>query len=292
MPLASSELILNADQSVYHLNLRKEDLADTVILVGDPDRVSKISQHFDTIEIKKSKREFITHTGISSGRRISVVSTGIGTDNIDIVLNELDALVNIDFESREPKQDLKQLQLIRLGTSGAIQPDIPVDAFLLSDYAIGFDGLLHYYQSEKVQLPDIQYSFLEHSGWPVMRSVPYVVAADQSLNNKLFSENLLWGFTATNAGFYGPQGRVLRLQEDDPEMQEKITAFRYKDLRITNMEMETAGIFGLAALMGHKAASLNCILANRCNGTFSKNPGKTVDSLILYTLEKLANLPE
>jgi uridine phosphorylase len=292
MPLASSELILNADQSVYHLNLRKEDLADTVILVGDPDRVSRVSQHFDTIEIKKSKREFITHTGSYSGRRISVVSTGIGTDNIDIVLNELDAVANIDFDSREPRQDLKQLRLIRLGTSGAIQPDIPVDAFLLSDYAIGFDGLLHYYQSEKVQHPDIQYSFLEHSAWPVMRSVPYVVAADQSLNNKLFSENLLRGFTATNAGFYGPQGRVLRLQEDNPEMQEKIMAFRYKDLRITNMEMETAGIFGLAALMGHQAASLNCILANRCDGTFSKNPRKTVDSLILYTLEKLANLPE
>ena len=266
MPLASSELILNEDQSVYHLHLR-----------------------FDSIEIKKAKREFITHTGSISGMRLSVVSTGIGTDNIDIVLNELDALANIDFESREPNRILKKLRLIRIGTSGALQPGIPVDSFLISDYAIGFDGLLHYYKSEAVQHNDIQYSFLEHCSWPVMRSVPYVVAADKTLSDELFSGNILRGFTATNAGFYGPQGRVLRLAEDDPEMQDKITAFRYKGMRITNMEMETAGIFGLSALLGHAAASLNCILANRSDGSFSKDPAKAVDSLILYALEKLSD---
>ncbi len=287
MSFEASELILNEDQSIYHLNLHPEDIAETVILVGDPGRVAKISTYFDSVEIRKSKREFVTHTGWYRGKRLSVMSTGIGTDNVDIVLNELDALVNIDFRKKEVKKDLTRLNLVRLGTSGAIQPDIPVGSIVLSELAIGFDGLLQFYDSGKVQLADVQFAFLEYSGWSVLKPVPYVVRATPALCEKLNSEAVIKGFTATNSGFYGPQGRSLRLGLDDPEINQKLAAFRYKGLRITNMEMETAGIFGLAALLGHAATAVNCILANRPNGTFSKNPSGDIDRLIRYTLEKL-----
>ena len=289
MSFEASELILNKDQSIYHLNLHPQDVAETVILVGDPGRVAKISAYFDSVEIRKSKREFVTHTGWYRGKRLSVVSTGIGTDNVDIVLNELDALVNIDFRKKEVKKDLTRLNLIRLGTSGAIQPDIPVGSIVLSELAIGFDGLLQFYDSGKVQLADVQFAFLEYSGWSVLKPVPYVVRATPELCEKLNSEAVIKGFTATNSGFYGPQGRSLRLGLDDPEINQKLAAFRYKGLRITNMEMETAGIFGLAALLGHAATAVNCILANRPNGTFSQNPSGDIDRLIRYTLDKLTN---
>ena len=288
MSLKASELILNPDGSVYHLNLRPEDIAQTVILVGDPDRVPKVSRYFDHIELKKSKREFSTHTGTFKGRRLSVVSTGIGTDNIDIVLNELDALVNIDFEGRAVRKSLTNLNLIRLGTSGAIQADIPADTLVLSDLAIGFDGLLHFYESEAVQRADIQYAFLQYADWSVLKAVPYVVQADPELNELLYSENMVRGFTATHPGFYGPQGRSLRLMATDADSNQTLASFRFKNLRITNMEMETAAIFGLARLLGHKAASVNCILANRSDGTFSPDPSAAVDHMIRYTLERLA----
>jgi len=287
MPFEPSELILNKDGSIYHLNLKPEDLAPTVLLVGDPARVPMVSKYFDTLEVSKSKREFITHTGTLQGLRLSVVSTGIGTDNIDIVLNELDALASIDLQNRVIREDPQRLELIRLGTSGSLQADIPVDSLVLSDYAIGLDGLLHYYQSEQIQQADIQLAFLDQTKWSVMKAVPYVVSADMHLNERLDSDGVTRGFTATNPGFYAPQGRHLRIPPDDPDFLKRITAFRYKDLRITNMEMETAGIFGLAALMGHSAASLNCILANRASGAFSQQPTQTIDRMIRYALERL-----
>lgn len=287
MSFEPSELILNKDGSVYHLNLRPEDLAPTVLLVGDPGRVPMVSKYFDTLEVTKSKREFITHTGNLEGRRISVISTGIGTDNIDIVLNELDALVSIDLENRRLLERPGKLELIRLGTSGSLQQNIEVDSLILSDYAIGLDGLLHYYDSEWVQRADIQLAFLDQTHWSVMKAVPYVVSADMQLNERLDSDRVVRGFTVTNPGFYAPQGRRLRLELEDPQMLNRLAAFRHNDRRLTNMEMETAGIFGLAALMGHAAASLNCIIANRAQGAFSKDPTKTIDRMIGYALERL-----
>ena len=290
MPIGPSELILNADKSIYHLNLRPEDIADTVILVGDQNRVEKVSRYFDTIEVKKQRREFITHTGYLNKKRISAVSTGIGTDNIDIVLNEIDALFNIDFESRTIKKDLTQIDFVRIGTSGAIQPDIALDSFILSEYAIGFDNVLHFYNSEQIQFPDIQIAFIEHMDWSVFKSIPYVVSSDLVLAEQLFSESVIRGFTGSNVGFYGPQGRELRLSLEDEKLNAKLSSFEFKENRITNLEMETSAIYGLSALLGHRAASMNSILANRSTGEFSKKPAETIDKLIQYTLDKLTSL--
>jgi len=289
MRLGPSELILNADGSIYHLNLVPKDIATKIITVGDPDRVSDVSQYFDSIELKKGKREFITHTGTLNGKRISVISTGIGTDNIDIVLNELDALVNIDFENRFIKSRKTQLDIVRIGTSGAIQSDIEIDSFLISEYAIGFDGLLHTYRSDQVQHKTISEAFVKHTGWSTDKSVPYVVKCDESLADQLASNHIRFGLTATNIGFYGPQGRKLRLNLEDKFLNNKITSFSFDSLKITNLEMETSGIYGLSKLLGHRAVSMNCILANRVTGEFSKNPKKAVDDLIQYTLRKLTS---
>lgn len=287
MQLSASELILNADNSIYHLNLLPEDLAETIIVVGDQNRVPLVSKYFDTLELEKGKREFITHTGTLNGTRISVVSTGIGTDNIDIVMNELDALVNIDFETRTIKENKTSLDIVRIGTSGGIQPDIETDSFLLSEYAIGFDNVLHFYESEHIQHPEMQLAFIDHAAWSVFKSIPYVVESDLQLTEKLRSDSVILGFTGTNVGFYGPQGRRLRLLLEDNDLNSKLSSFEYNGMRITNLEMETSAIFGLAKLMGHRAASMNCVLANRSTGQFSKDPVKTIDSLIKYTLEKL-----
>jgi uridine phosphorylase len=287
MQLSASELILNADKSIYHLNLLPEDLAETVIVVGDQNRVPLVSKYFDTLELQKGKREFITHTGLLNGTRISVVSTGIGTDNIDIVMNELDALVNIDFGTRTIKEDKTSLDIVRIGTSGGIQPDIETDSFLLSEYAMGFDNVLHFYESEHIQYPEMQLAFIDHTDWSVYKSIPYVVESDLQLTEKLRSDKVILGFTGTNVGFYGPQGRRLRLLLEDNDLNSKLSSFEYNGMRITNLEMETSAIFGLAKLMGHRAASMNCILANRSTGEFSKDPVKTIDSLIKYTLDKL-----
>lgn len=288
MKLGPSELILNTDGGIYHLNLLPEDIAPTIITVGDPDRVSHVSKYFDSIEIKKGKREFLTHTGFLNGKRITVTSTGIGTDNIDIVLNELDALVNIDFQSRTVKTDKTKLDIIRIGTSGAIQPDIEIDTFLISEYAIGFDGLLHFYQSDNIQHKEISNAFVTHTDWATHKSKPYVVKCDETLTNQLTSNRIRFGVTATNIGFYGPQGRKLRLDLSDKELNSKLTTFEFNGMEITNLEMETSGIYGLSKLLGHRAVSMNCILANRVTGQFSKNPDKAVDELIKYTLEKLS----
>ncbi len=287
MQLSPSELILNADNSIYHLNLLPEDIANTIITVGDPDRVASVSKYFDSIEIKKGKREFHTHTGTLNGKRITVISTGIGTDNIDIVLNELDALVNIDFKTRSIKTNKTSLDIIRIGTSGAIQPEIPIDSFLVSEYAIGFDNLLHFYDSEHIQHQAIQNAFTSHTNWFKHKSTPYVVKADDSLLKKIMATNIRLGFTATNVGFYGPQGRQVRLKTQDTNLNTKLSGFSYNNLKITNLEMETSGIYGLSKLLGHRAISLNCILANRSTGDFSKNPSKAVDLLIKDTLHKL-----
>ncbi|MFS4491802.1 nucleoside phosphorylase [Maribacter sp. 2308TA10-17] len=289
MQLGPSELILNADGSIYHLNLLPQDIANTIITVGDPDRVSDVSKHFDSIEFKKGKREFLTHTGMLNGKRISVISTGIGTDNIDIVFNELDALVNIDFENRIVKSDKIQLDIVRIGTSGAIQSDVAVDSFLLSEFAMGFDGLLHTYQSDTIQHKEISKAFVQQTNWSSNKSVPYVVKCDESLAQQLLSNRIRFGTTATNIGFYGPQGRKLRLTLADESLNNKITSFEHDSIKITNLEMETSGIYGLSKLLGHRAVSMNCILANRVTGEFSKNPQKAVDDLIQYTLEKLTN---
>ena len=287
MQLSASELILNADNSIYHLNLLPQDLAENVIVVGDQNRVPLVSKYFDTIEIIKGKREFITHTGMLNGTRISVVSTGIGADNIDIVVNELDALVNIDFETRTIKENKTSLDIVRVGTSGGLQPDIETDSFILSEYAIGFDNVLHFYKSEHIQHPEIQLAFIDQTAWSVFKSIPYVVESDLQLTEKLRSDSVIMGFTGTNVGFYGPQGRRLRLQLEDNDLNSKLSAFEYNGMKITNLEMETSAIYGLSKLMGHRAASMNCILANRSTGEFSKDPVKTIDALIKYTLEKL-----
>ncbi|TDS15199.1 uridine phosphorylase [Maribacter caenipelagi] len=288
MQLKPAELIINEDGSIYHLNLLPEDISTTIITVGDPDRVHQVSKHFDTIEVKKGKREFHTHTGHLNGKRISVISTGIGTDNIDIVLNELDALVNIDFKTRTLKENHTSLNIIRIGTTGAIQPDIPIDSFLISKYSIGFDGLLHFYEHDKINYPEIEDEFIAHTSWDAYKARPYVLSYSEKLG-ELFSDNRIrLGFTGTNTGFYGPQQRQLRIKPSQMELMEKLSTFSYKDLKLTNLEMETSGIYALAQLLGHEAVSLNCILANRSTGEFSITPTESVDKLIEFCLKRLA----
>jgi len=288
MQLKPAELILNEDSSIYHLNLLPEDIATTIITVGDPDRVHQVSRHFDTIEIKKGKREFHTHTGQLNGKRLTVISTGIGTDNIDIVLNELDALVNIDFKTRTLKQEHTSLNIIRIGTSGAIQTNIPVDTFLISEYAIGFDGLLHFYEHSNVNVTEMEDAFIHHTSWNSKKARPYVLSYSKNLA-KLFEDNRIrLGFTATNTGFYGPQQRQLRLRPSQMELMEKLATFNHEGYVLTNLEMETSGIYALSQLLGHNAVSLNCILANRATGEFSTKPTESVDELIKFCLSRLA----
>lgn len=287
MKLKASELIINNDGSIYHLNLLPEDLATTIITVGDPDRVNSVTKYFDTIEISKQKREFKTETGYYKGKRITVISTGIGTDNIDIVLNELDALVNIDFKTKTIKSNHTSLDIIRIGTSGSIQNTIPIDSFLMSELAVGFDSLLHFYDSKHIQDKAISEAIVTQTNWSEDKSTPYVVSYDENLGNKFKSSIVVNGFTATNVGFYGPQSRILRLGLQDNQLNDKLASFSFEGNKITNLEMETAGIYGLARLLGHKAVSMNAILANRTTGDFSENPDKMIDDLIEYCLNKL-----
>ncbi|WP_318344946.1 nucleoside phosphorylase [Flagellimonas baculiformis] len=289
--LGSSELILNPDGSIYHLNLLPEDIAETIITVGDPERVPEVSKYFDSIEVRKGKREFLTHTGHLSGKRLTVISTGIGTDNIDIVLNELDALVNIDFASRQVKNEKKQLGIIRIGTSGTIRPEIPIDSFLMSTSAIGLDGLMHFYGNSDPRNKAMERALIKHLDWGGHHIVPYVVDSDVQLKKLFLSPGFHSGITVTNPGFYGPQGRILRLAPKVLDFQDKLASFSFEGQHITNLEMETAGIYGLSQLMGHKAVSLNAILANRATGEFSTDGGKTIDSLIKFTLERLVSDP-
>ena len=287
MPIKASELILNTDGSVYHLNLKPEHIADTIIFVGDPDRVEKITKHFDFIEFETQKREFKTQTGIYKGKRLSVISTGIGPDNIDIVLNELDALVNIDFKTRQVKGSLKSLNIIRIGTSGTLQKDIPVDSFLLSSKAIDINGMLHSYITTTINNKEIENAFIEHTHWSPNKSKPIIVSCSPTLE-KMFTDEIFYsGMTITAGGFYGPQGRVLRLSIPDPDLNNKLASFNYNGIRITNMEMETSAIYGLSKLLGHHTISINAIISNRALGTFSKDSEKTVENLISFVLRKL-----
>lgn len=287
--LSSSELVLNPDGSIYHCNIKPEELADTIILVGDPNRVSNVSKYFDTIETRSQKREIIVNTGILNHKRLTVISTGMGTDNIDIVLNELDALANIDLKKKEIKPIRKPLTFVRLGTSGAIQKDIPVDTIVASTYGLGFDGLMSFYaNTESFYENPIAREFIIQTKWNPKRALPYLAEGSEELLH-LMTENskVISGITATAIGFYGPQGRILRLNLDNESMNEQLTKFTYKNNRITNFEMETSAIYGLSHLMGHKALSLNTIVANRYSGTFSKDPYSAIDSMIQFALEKL-----
>ncbi len=285
--ISETDLILNADGSAYHLNLLPGDVADTIITVGDQDRVEGITKYFDHIELKKAKREFVTHTGRVGNKRLTVISTGIGTDNIDIVLNELDALINIDFNTRLVKPDLKSLNIIRIGTTGAVQADIPVDSLLVSEAAFGFDTLMHYYKQE-VSIPE--QVLLERFADTLLRYdyklIPYIAAADKRLLTTL-GKDLLQGITITAPGFYAPQGRQVRAVSAMPKLMEIVEYFKSVGKRITNLEMETAGIYGLAASLGHKALSFNIVLANRITHTFSKQPAEIMDHYIKQVLERL-----
>ena len=286
--IKSSELILTPEGKIYHLNLAPSELAPTVITVGDPGRVEMVSKYFDSIEVKAEHREFKTHTGNFKGKRISVISTGIGPDNIDIVFNELDALVNIDFENRTIKKKLTSLDIIRIGTSGSLTDEIEVDSFLISAIGIGLDNVMHYYNDiDTIFERDFAQKFIDHTQWNPDNSVPYAVKADKSLLEKLSSDKTFKGITITNVGFYGPQGRVLRARLRDENLNGKLTSFRINKKKITNMEMETATMYGMSKLLGHSAISMNAIIANRATGSFSKNSYKTIDELIQYTLEKI-----
>jgi uridine phosphorylase len=286
--IQSSELILNPDGSVYHLNLKPEHIAHDIIFVGDQNRVEKITQFFDSIEFSTQKREFKTQTGIFKGKRITVMSTGIGPDNIDIVINELDALVNIDLKTRQPKETLTSLNIVRIGTSGSLHADIPLDSFVMSTFGLGLDNMLRSYLIDEVSNIEIEDAFVEFTNWDLRKGKPYVISCSQSLEKRIESDRMHKGITATAGGFYGPQGRVLRLNIQDEALNSKMDNFSFKGNRITNLEMETAAIYGLSTLLGHNALSLNAIIANRALGTFSKDPYKAVDELIAYTLQKLA----
>jgi uridine phosphorylase len=287
--IKSSELIINPDGSVFHLHLRPEHLADTVILVGDPGRVELVASFFDEVECTISNREFVTATGTYNGKRFSVLSTGIGTDNIDIVVNELDALVNIDLETRTPKAEHKSLDLVRIGTSGALQGNIPVDSFLLSSKSIGFDGMLNFYaERDHVSDLDFEQAFKEFVNWDAKLASPYVVPASKNLIDQLDGNDMIQGVTISANGFYGPQGRVLRLQTLDPDLNDKIEEFDFKGEKITNYEMESSAIFGLSAMLGHNAAAVCAIIANRITKDASKDYKPTVKSLVKTVLDRLS----
>ncbi|MBT8258464.1 MAG: nucleoside phosphorylase [Bacteroidia bacterium] len=286
MPIKESELILNPDGSVYHLNLKPENISENIIFVGDQDRVERISKHFDTVEFKTQKREFKTHTGIYKGKRLSVISTGIGPDNIDIVMNELDALVNIDLNTRLVKPHLRSLNIVRVGTSGSIQSNVPIDSIVLSTHGLDLTGMMHYYKIEEHSNKEMADAFVAHTYWNPNKARPLIIENSKELENHFGSEKTYKGVTATAGGFYGPQGRVLRLPLYDPDLNDKLESYLFKGIRIANFEMETSVIYGMAKMLGHHALSLNAVIANRATMEFSKDPYKVVDELIEYTLQK------
>ena len=283
--IAETELILTPENKIYHLNLSKDEIANDIILVGDPDRVSVISNKFDSIEHKTQNREFITHTGTLNGKRISAISTGIGTDNIDIVVNELDALVNIDFKTRTINKKKKTLNLIRLGTSGGLQKDIEVDSFLASSFGLGLDNIAHFYESEEIIEQDMSSKYKQHANWPENLSNPYIVKASGNLLS-LFPD-VKKGITATAPGFYGPQGRTLRLNPYITNLHEKMESFNYKENRITNFEMETSALYFLGKSLGHNTLTICAIIANRLTKEYSKDYKKTVEKMIDLVLKRI-----
>jgi len=278
--IAESELIINARGAVYHLDLRPEEIASTVITVGDPDRVKEVSKYFDKIEIKRQHREFISNTGYVGKKRLTVLSSGIGPDNIDIVINELDALANIDFTTREIKRELSSLNIIRIGTSGSLQKDIPVDSFVASTHGLGIDNLLNFYRHEQnEQEKELLHSFITHTQIHGQIGNPYITSCSASLI-KHFVKDFHQGITVTCPGFYGPQGRILRLGIRNPELINRLTDFRFGQHRITNFEMETSAIYGLGKLLGHHCLAINAIVANRVKKEFSKDGQAAVENLI------------
>ena len=288
--LPPSELIVNPDGSIYHLNLRPEDIGDTIITVGDQNRVPMVSKHFDKLEVKREKREFITHTGYIGPKRITVISTGIGPDNIDIVLNELDALVNIDLEKREPRSEHRSLDVIRMGTTGGLNSNTPVDSIVCSAYGLGFDNLLNFYDWEpdasEQRMNEDWATFVETNNYN-LPMIPYSAAGSQELLAAI-GEGYAHGITITAPGFYAPQGRQLRAKSRiSPSVMDGLRTFRSNDYGITNLEMETSAIYGLCRLLGHRALSCNVVLANREDRTFSANPKKAVADLIEAILERI-----
>ena len=285
--IAETELIINERGAIYHLNLRPEEMAETIIVVGDPGRVKKISKYFDRIEFQLEHREFITHTGYIGNKRLSVISTGIGPDNIDIVMNELDALANIDFSSRTIKPVFSKLNVIRFGTSGSLQSDIPVDSFVVSTHGLGLDNLLHFYSHEKEEYEkELIHAFIAQTQMNTSLTIPYVFSGSSLLIDK-FRQGFHKGITVTCPGFFGPQGRVLRLGLSSPDLIDKLTHFTYQDLRIINFEMETSAIYGLGKLMGHECLSINVIIANRVLRKFSENSITSVENMIKKALDVL-----
>jgi len=288
--IAESELIINDRGAIYHLNLLPDELASTIITVGDPDRVATVSKYFDKIETKSKHREFVTHTGYIGRKQISVVSTGIGTDNIDIVLNELDALVNIDLETRSIKKNLTQLSIIRIGTAGSLQSSIPVDSFVVSTHGLGIDNLLNFYRhQENEEEKQLLHSFVTLTQLHNRFSYPYINSASASLI-KHFVEGYHHGITVTCPGFYGPQGRILRLGLSNPNLIDRLTQFSFGNHRIANFEMETAGIYGMGKLLGHHCLSISAIVANRISKQFSKDGNAAVEKLIEKTLGIVSSL--
>jgi len=287
--IGESELILNSDGSIYHLHLLPENIADTFILVGDQGRVPTVSSFFDSIEFKMQNREFVTHTGTFRGKRITALSTGIGTDNIDIVVNELDALVNIDLKTRLPKTQHQTLNFVRIGTSGALQPDIPVDTPVASEWSIGFDGLLNFYAGRNfIANLEMELAFVNHVNWNIQLAAPYFVEASENLLTKI-ANDMRHGMTISAPGFFGPQGRVLRLPIVDPEINNKIEKFDFEGHKITNYEMECSAIYGLSKLLGHNALTICNIIANRIRKEFSIDYKKAMEQTILTVLERLTD---
>ncbi|MEO6584300.1 MAG: nucleoside phosphorylase [Ferruginibacter sp.] len=284
-PIAQSELILDKRGAIYHIGARPGEVADSIILVGDPDRVKKVSRHFDSIEFKHQHREFITHTGFIGDKRISVISTGIGPDNIDIALNEIDALANIDFESRTIKSEIKSLNIFRFGTSGSLQKDIPVDSLVAGTHGLGFDNVMHFYKvpNSKAETKILQ-AFAEHTGLTNGNVLPYLFEGDAKLLDK-FPEDFYRGITVGCPGFYGPQGRILRLPLAYEGLIDKLTSFSFEKNRISNFEMESSAIYGLCRALGHKCISINAIVANRVVQAFSKDAEQVVENLIRKSLE-------
>ncbi|WP_455250322.1 nucleoside phosphorylase [Porphyromonas sp.] len=286
--IPSSELIINADGSVFHLHLRPEQLADKVFLVGDPARVDMVASRFERIECNVSSREFHTITGCYQGKRITVVSHGIGTDNIDIVLNELDALANIDFETRQIKDELRQLTLVRVGTSGGLQDETPIGSYVAAVHSVGFDGVLYFYaDSQRVRSRAFEEALIQQLDWQLEGLRPYVVPADPSLIEQICGSDILRGNTIAANGFYGPQGRQLRLALQDPGLNAKIQAFDYEGLRLTNYEMESSSLAGLAALMGHRAMTVCCIIAGRKAQNMNTDYKGSIEGLIDLVLERI-----
>ena len=283
--IKDTELILTPENKVYHLNISKNEIADTIIIVGDSARVKQVSKHFSKVDFIIENREFVTHTGMCKGKRISVLSTGIGTDNIDIVLNELDAAVNIDFETRTINTNKKSLNIIRLGTSGALQKDVKVDSFLMATHGLGFDGLAHFYKSENIIDSKMSEAFIKHSNWPKNLASPYIVSASKKLLEK-FSE-FKKGITATASGFYAPQGRELRIKPAIEDLHQKMNTFQFEGNRITNFEMETSALYFLGKALGHNTLTICAIIGNRITQKQSKDYKKTVDKLIVAVLDKL-----